>query len=85
MRHKAYIATQGPLQGTVEDFWRLVWEQQSAVIVMLTNVKERSKVGGRWCQELLAVGHSLSLLTLAGEVLFVLAERSGRGGGIWKH
>ena len=85
MRHKAYIATQGPLQGTVEDFWRLVWEQQSAVIVMLTNVKERSKVGGRWCQEGQAVGHSLSLLTLAGEVLLVLAERSGRGGGIWKH
>lgn len=85
MRHKAYIATQGPLQGTVEDFWRLVWEQQSAVIVMLTNVKERSKVGGHWCPEVLAVGHSLSLLTLAGEVLLVLAERSGRGGGIWKH
>ncbi|XP_063109378.1 receptor-type tyrosine-protein phosphatase H isoform X2 [Cavia porcellus] len=39
-----FIATQGPLPQTVPDFWRLVWEQQSHTIVMLTNCLESSRV-----------------------------------------
>ncbi|KAG8517462.1 LOW QUALITY PROTEIN: Receptor-type tyrosine-protein phosphatase epsilon, partial [Galemys pyrenaicus] len=38
-----FIATQGPKQETVNDFWRMVWEQRSATIVMLTNLKERKE------------------------------------------
>ena len=37
---REYIATQGPLQGTVDDFWRMVWEQRSPVIVMLSGLTE---------------------------------------------
>uniref|UniRef100_A0A8C9A594 Tyrosine-protein phosphatase non-receptor type n=1 Tax=Prolemur simus TaxID=1328070 RepID=A0A8C9A594_PROSS len=38
-----YIATQGPLQNTCQDFWQMVWEQGIAIIAMVTAEEE----GGR--------------------------------------
>lgn len=43
-REKEYIASQGPLPGTMGDFWRMVWEQDAATIVMLTQVIEGTKI-----------------------------------------
>ncbi|XP_064173170.1 receptor-type tyrosine-protein phosphatase epsilon-like isoform X2 [Anguilla rostrata] len=38
-----FIAAQGPKPETVADFWRMIWEQKTATIVMLTNIKERKE------------------------------------------
>lgn len=41
---KAYIATQGPKRNTVNDFWRMVWQENVKYIVMVANVDENGKV-----------------------------------------
>ncbi|XP_052404355.1 receptor-type tyrosine-protein phosphatase S isoform X4 [Carassius gibelio] len=43
-KQNAYIATQGPLPETFGDFWRMVWEQRAASVVMMTKLEEKSRV-----------------------------------------
>jgi len=55
-----YILTQGPLPSTVDDFWLMVFQYSSSVIVMLCNCVEnnRSKSWQYWPVE---VGHTMVL------------------------
>lgn len=40
---KKFICAQGPMESTLQDFWRMVWEQHLEIMVMLTNLEEYNK------------------------------------------
>ncbi|XP_049626741.1 receptor-type tyrosine-protein phosphatase C [Suncus etruscus] len=47
---RKYIAAQGPRDETVDDFWRMIWEQKATIIVMVTRCEEgnRNKCAEYW-------------------------------------
>ncbi|XP_025098111.1 receptor-type tyrosine-protein phosphatase delta-like isoform X2 [Pomacea canaliculata] len=56
---REFIAAQGPLPATIDDFWRMVWENRVCIIVMLTQCVEKGKVKCEkyWPEENEAVFH----------------------------
>ena len=51
--NKSYIATQGPMEHTIHDFWKMVWSCESPAIIMITKLKEHNKVSKRYAQDFL--------------------------------
>ncbi|XP_036324048.1 serine-rich adhesin for platelets [Rhagoletis pomonella] len=67
-----YIATQAPLETTVVDFWRMIWEQQSRVIIQATDLYEN---GIEKCAEYLPPSVTLDNHTTYGDFQITLKHR----------
>ncbi|XP_018602439.1 tyrosine-protein phosphatase non-receptor type 7-like isoform X3 [Scleropages formosus] len=48
---KSYIATQGPMTNTLGDFWEMVWQEESTIIVMITELKDKKEKCVRYWPE----------------------------------
>ncbi|XP_077500276.1 receptor-type tyrosine-protein phosphatase mu-like isoform X2 [Amblyomma americanum] len=68
---KAYICTQGPVEKTVPDFWRLVWQEEICKFVMAANLVEegKRKVERYWPETCSKYGDIM--VTLVSEEVFV--------------
>lgn len=69
---KYYIACQAPMSNTVDDFWRMIWEQQSKVILMLTHLYEN---GIEKCFDYLPPSEVLDCHRLFGDYQVTLKKR----------
>lgn len=67
-----YIACQGPMDTTVTDFWRMIWEQQSKVIIMLTDLVEN---GVEKCTEYIPPSEVTDCHRLYGDFQVTLKKR----------
>ncbi|AIO02681.1 tyrosine specific protein phosphatase, putative [Leishmania panamensis] len=59
-----YIATQSPMKNTVLDFWRMVYENDSAFIVMLCAVEENGKIKSETYWPLRGETYDMGMLTV---------------------
>ncbi|CAB1418992.1 unnamed protein product [Pleuronectes platessa] len=66
---RAYIATQGPTVNTVGDFWRMVWQERTPIIVMITNLEEKNeKCAEYWPEDTVShEGIEITVLTVTQE------------------
>lgn len=67
-----YIACQAPLESTTGDFWRMIWEQQSRVIVQATDLNEN---GIERCAEYLPPSVTLDNHSNYGDYQVTLKHR----------
>ena len=80
-----YIATQGCLQTTVNDFWRMIWQENCRIIILTTNEIERGKVSLCLCANIEPGRHpvagrlSCRQFTTALQAIHCYGFEEGRG------
>ncbi|KMQ93745.1 receptor-type tyrosine-protein phosphatase zeta [Lasius niger] len=72
---KYYIACQAPIESTVTDFWRMIWEQQCKVIIMLTDLVEN---GVEKCTEYIPPSEVTDCHRLYGDFQVTLKKREAK-------
>ncbi|XP_034031408.1 LOW QUALITY PROTEIN: tyrosine-protein phosphatase non-receptor type 5-like [Thalassophryne amazonica] len=80
---RAYIATQGPTVNTVGDFWRMVWQERTPIIVMITNLEEKNeKCAEYWPEDSVThEGIEITIVTITQEDDYSLRVFSLKCGG----
>ena len=67
---REYVATQGPLPGTKDDFWKMVWEQNVHNVVMVTQCVEKGRVSrGRHVRAAPVAGQSVCLTPVVEKMI----------------
>ena len=46
-QRETFILTQAPLENTIQDFWRMLWEYEVISVVMISSAKERDMVSSQ--------------------------------------
>ncbi|XP_073972788.1 uncharacterized protein isoform X2 [Rhodnius prolixus] len=72
---KFYIACQAPLKETIKDFWQMIWEQQSRIVIMLTDLHEN---GVDKCADYLPPSEVLDCHRVFGDLQVTLKKREAR-------
>lgn len=70
-----YIACQAPMENTINDFWRMIWEQNSKVIIMATDLSEN---GVEKCAEYLPPSVVLDNSRTFGDFQLTLKSRENK-------
>ncbi|KAL1396935.1 hypothetical protein pipiens_002607 [Culex pipiens pipiens] len=70
-----YIACQAPMENTINDFWRMIWEQNSKVIIMATDLSEN---GVEKCAEYLPPSVVLDNNRTFGDFQLTLKNRENK-------
>ncbi|KND00720.1 uncharacterized protein SPPG_03836 [Spizellomyces punctatus DAOM BR117] len=78
---RSYIVSQGPMSNTFGDFWQMVWEQRSGLIIMLTKEEERGRIKCHryWPSQ---EGEELEFENISGISVKLVQEQNLSGGDV---